>query len=264
MAKIPRFVGKSHSFDAAAVDYGSRPDYPADFYGQLHRRIGHGGSGMILDLGCGDARLAQRLAGWGHQVLALDLSAQMLAAARTRLDRLAPSRVHLVHGHAENLPILPESAEAVTIGQAFHWMRPDPVAREIARVLKPRGLWVIFWIQPQTPLSLSAQIADAQIAEVLPDYDPQAARQLDSRSRIPAHSGFLVHTWQTVFACTYRLEEYAAMTASKSYVAASLSSEGLDQFKLKLLRCLEQSQPDLVVTERYLLTAYFAKRGGQN
>ncbi len=259
--KIPRFVGEGYSFDPVAPQYGSRPDYPESFYRELCGRVRHLENGWVVDLGCGDARLAEHIAARDSKVFALDQSAQMLAAATRRLES-ARFRVHLVRGEAENLPIPRNAADVVIIGQAFHWMRKHRVAREVTRVLKPRGLWIVFWVQPQMPLPLSAQIADDLIAQVVPNYDPTMARQLDAKSQIPAGYGFQVQTWQTEFTHTYGLDDYTAMTASKSYVAASLSDEDLIRFKARLLQRLQQSGLGPGLAERYLLTACFAGRGG--
>ncbi len=74
----------------------------------------------ILDLGCGDGALTERIAAAGADVVGCDASPELLAAAAAR--GLA---VHLADGHA-----LPFEAEfdAVFSNAALHWMRRDPGA----------------------------------------------------------------------------------------------------------------------------------------
>jgi trans-aconitate methyltransferase len=70
----------------------------------------------ILDLGCGDGVLTQKIAAAGAEVVAVDAAPEMVAAARARgLD------ARLVGGG--NLAFEGES-DAVFSNAALHWMRP--------------------------------------------------------------------------------------------------------------------------------------------
>jgi trans-aconitate methyltransferase len=90
----------------------------------------------ILDLGCGDGQLTQRLAASGAMVRGFDASAQMVAAARSR-------GVEVDEGSAESLPYPDEIFDAVFSNAALHWMRdPDAVLAEVHRVLKSGGRFV--------------------------------------------------------------------------------------------------------------------------
>ena len=89
----------------------------------------------ILDLGCGDGALTQRLLEAGAEVVGIDGSAEMIAAARA-----AGIDAHVVDGH-----VLGFDAEfdAVFSNAALHWMtRPDEVIAGVARALKPGGRFV--------------------------------------------------------------------------------------------------------------------------
>jgi SAM-dependent methyltransferase len=70
------------------------------FYRRLAREM-CGGPGRILELACGSGRLTTQLARDGHHVVAMDLSAAMLARAAERVLRLprpARERISLVRG----------------------------------------------------------------------------------------------------------------------------------------------------------------------
>ena len=89
----------------------------------------------ILDLGCGDGVLTERLVAAGASVLGTDIEDDMLAAARKRgLD------VRKLDGQA--LDFGPEF-DAVFTNAALHWM-PDQaaVAAGVFRALKPGGRFV--------------------------------------------------------------------------------------------------------------------------
>ena len=90
----------------------------------------------ILDLGCGDGQLTQRIAATGAIVTGLDNSPQMAAAAR----KLG---IAVEEGNAEKMPFASSSFDAVFSNAALHWVREqDAMLAEVRRVLKPGGRFV--------------------------------------------------------------------------------------------------------------------------
>jgi trans-aconitate methyltransferase len=89
----------------------------------------------ILDLGCGDGFLTQRISESGATVVAVDSSSQMIAAAKQRgLD------ARLINGEA--LPFTGEF-DAVFSNAALHWMNDhQAVIQGVYRALKPGGRFV--------------------------------------------------------------------------------------------------------------------------
>jgi trans-aconitate methyltransferase len=89
----------------------------------------------ILDLGCGDGALTEKLVAAGAEVVAVDASEKQVAAARARgLD----ARV----ARAEALPFAAEF-DAVFSNAALHWMRDaDAVLASVHRALLPGGRFV--------------------------------------------------------------------------------------------------------------------------
>lgn len=89
----------------------------------------------ILDLGCGDGVLTEKLAAAGADVLGIDSSAEMIAAAQER--GLNVRRID-----AEKLDFVDEF-DAVFSNAALHWMlQPDAVIEGVARALKSGGRFV--------------------------------------------------------------------------------------------------------------------------
>ena len=89
----------------------------------------------ILDLGCGDGVLTEKIAQAGASVLGVDAGPDMVAAARARgLDaRIADG---------QKLPFFGEF-DAVFSNAALHWMRDqDAVLAGVRRALKPGGRFV--------------------------------------------------------------------------------------------------------------------------
>src|SRR5512142_2028530 len=89
----------------------------------------------ILDLGCGDGALTEKLVAMGCTVVGVDGSAEQVAAARARgLD------CHVMDG--EQLTFNNEF-DAVFSNAALHWMkRADAVIAGVWRALKPGGRFV--------------------------------------------------------------------------------------------------------------------------
>ncbi|GAB2642118.1 class I SAM-dependent methyltransferase [Prescottella soli] len=112
----------------------------------------------ILEVGCGSAPCARWLAGQGADVVGLDISMGMLARGREAMERSGP-RVPLVQAGAEALPFASESFDlACSAFGAVPFVADSAlVMQEVARVLRPGGLWVfavnhpIRWIFPDDP-----------------------------------------------------------------------------------------------------------------
>jgi trans-aconitate methyltransferase len=90
----------------------------------------------ILDLGCGDGQLTQRIAATGARVSGVDASPQMVAAARSR-------GIEAEEASAEALPYPDASFDAVFSNAVLHWVRDqDAMLAQVRRVLKPGGRFV--------------------------------------------------------------------------------------------------------------------------
>ncbi|MFZ0339444.1 MAG: methyltransferase domain-containing protein [Terracidiphilus sp.] len=90
----------------------------------------------ILDLGCGDGQLTERIAATGAVVTGIDASPNMVAAARAR-------GIDAKEGSAESLPFPDQSFDAVFSNAVLHWVRgQDAMMTEVRRVLRPGGRFV--------------------------------------------------------------------------------------------------------------------------
>jgi ubiquinone/menaquinone biosynthesis C-methylase UbiE len=101
----------------------------------------------VGDLGCGTGQLASALAPFVSRVIAVDRSAEMLAAARRRL-RDWPA-VELRRGDLEALPVVDAELDAAMVMLVLHHV-PDPAAvlRDAARALRPGGRLLVLDMLP--------------------------------------------------------------------------------------------------------------------
>lgn len=102
---------------------------------------------VVGDLGCGTGQMAETLAPFVKQVIAVDSSAAMLKAARKRLG--AFDHVDVQRGTMETLPIDDKRLDAATVVLVLHHL-PDPakVLGEVARVTKKNGRLLIVDMLP--------------------------------------------------------------------------------------------------------------------
>jgi SAM-dependent methyltransferase len=118
-----------------AADYAANARFVSDLAEPVVELLEPRAGERILDIGCGDGALTERIAAVGAQVVGIDPSPAMLAAARARgLD-----------ARSMDAGALPFSGEfdAVFTNAVLHWI-PDltPVLAGVRRALKPGGRFV--------------------------------------------------------------------------------------------------------------------------
>jgi ubiquinone/menaquinone biosynthesis C-methylase UbiE/DNA-binding transcriptional ArsR family regulator len=103
----------------------------------------------LLDLGTGTGRMLELFAGDIERGLGLDLSLDMLALARARLDRAGLKHCSVRQGDIYDLALPRDSFDAVIIHQVLHFLDDSPRAiREASRVLRPGGRLLVVDFAP--------------------------------------------------------------------------------------------------------------------
>jgi len=154
------------SFEAVAEQYErARPTYADDALRWLAERIGIAPGRRVLDLAAGTGKLTRQLVALGASVVAVEPGDAM----RALLERVVPEAEPLV-GSAEAIPLADASVDAITVGQAYHWFRPEEALAEMHRVLRPGGAVALLWNQwdEEDPLQ-------REIDELLEPLRPPAA-----------------------------------------------------------------------------------------
>ncbi|MDH4869907.1 methyltransferase domain-containing protein [Pseudomonas sp. BN515] len=107
----------------------------------LQAEVAGRGDARVLDLGCGAGHVAFQVAPLVGEVVAYDLSAQMLDVVASAASQRGLRNVVTQQGMAEALPFADASFEFVfSRYSAHHWSDLGVALREVRRVLKPGGV----------------------------------------------------------------------------------------------------------------------------
>jgi SAM-dependent methyltransferase len=153
----------------------ARPEYPPAAIAWLAAELDLRAGRTVVDLAAGSGKLTRPLATLGCEVIAIEPVAEMRAA-------IGPA-ARALDGTAEAMPLPDDSADVVTVGQAFHWFDGPKALAEIERVLRPGGALALVWNRRP---SESSQL-HAAISEIIAPY----------RSDAPAHAS---GAWREAFA----------------------------------------------------------------
>ncbi|MEM2925438.1 MAG: class I SAM-dependent methyltransferase [Methanocellales archaeon] len=131
-------------YDKLAKDYDQRYQNPELAYMHsvedevLLKKV----KGIVFDIGCGTGRQSILLANCGYRVIGIDISLEMIKIARTKSG--GNFNVDFLIASAEALPFKSCSANSVIsiFGALNHVVRYKQAFEEIARVLKPKGIFI--------------------------------------------------------------------------------------------------------------------------
>ncbi len=148
------FEGLPSDYDrmGTLLSFGQDPRWRRELVRAIAPRAGD----RILDVATGTGLVAQQLARAAPcEIVGLDQSEPMLAAARARLDRDPDlsARVSLVVGQAERLPFDDHEFDALSFTYLLRYVDDRAATmRELARVIKPSGrIGMVEFAVPQSP-----------------------------------------------------------------------------------------------------------------
>lgn len=249
-------------FGRTADDYARhRAGFPPRLFDRLSaERVVRPGM-RLLDLGCGTGSLARGFARRGLRVTGLDVSAELIAAARA-LDREAGVEIRYIEGAAEATGEPAESFDVVTAGQCWHWFERDRAAAEVRRLLVPGGHAVIAhfdWVP------LPGNVVDAT-ERLIRAHNPAWAmhggtgihpRWLADLSR----AGFLdLETFSFDVEVGYAHAGWRGRIRASAGISASLDPDAVERFDRELADLLRRRFPDDPLTVPHRCWAVVGRR----
>jgi len=131
---------RANSFGPAAELYDRvRPSYPSEAIEWALSPLG-AGAWRVMDVGAGTGIMTRQLVALGHEVIAVEPDEQM----RARLAQTTLVATPLA-GRAEAIPLPDASVDGAVAAQAYHWFDRDRAHEELARVIRPGGVFAAVW-----------------------------------------------------------------------------------------------------------------------
>jgi SAM-dependent methyltransferase len=138
LVSAEQFGPRAQAYVTSAV-HASGPDLD-----WIEAHLAGRGDAAFLDVGCGGGHVAYRAAPHVRTVTACDPSADMLRVVGATAAERGIANLRTARGPAERLPFDDGSFDiAATRFSAHHWGDLDAGLREVARVLKPNGLFLV-------------------------------------------------------------------------------------------------------------------------
>jgi SAM-dependent methyltransferase len=166
---LTRFSGFADLYDS------NRPMAPARL-GPLLARYAGRDRPVVVDLGSGTGLSSRWAAGWARRVIGIEPNDDMRAVA---IAQGTPG-VEYRDGVSHATGLADDSADVVIAVQAMHWMEPTSTHAEVARILRPGGVFAIVdadW--PPVSGVVAAEEAWVVVHQRVRVLEARLARRLD-------------------------------------------------------------------------------------
>ena len=95
---------------------------------------------LVVDLGSGTGLSTEVWAGRADEIVGVEPSPAM----RTIAEGRAPAEIRYVDANSTATGVSDGSVDVVTAAQSLHWMDPEPTFAEVARILRPGGVFAAY------------------------------------------------------------------------------------------------------------------------
>jgi SAM-dependent methyltransferase len=230
-----------------------RVPYPQALLRNLVERAGVTGGGRLLDLACGPGRVALALVSSFREVWAIDLEPEMIEVGQQEATQRGVNTITWMVGKAEDVQAAPASFELITIGEAFHRLDQQLLAKQALQWLQPgcclASLGSYGMMEGTEPWQrIVADIARRWINRVRPSGDGSAQPKPGSG---PTHyelvlreTGFEdVASYQFVEGHTWTIETIIGNLYSTSFCSKKVLGDNSEAFEADLRAALLAQNP---------------------
>jgi ubiquinone/menaquinone biosynthesis C-methylase UbiE len=139
-ANVERFSGFAELYDSF------RPKPPYEIVNLLVQLSASARPALVVDIASGTGLSTVIWCGRAAEIVGIEPNPDMREEAARRLASIAHggSAVRFVDGVSTATGLKDASADIVTVSQALHWMEPEPSFAEIARILRPGGIFAAY------------------------------------------------------------------------------------------------------------------------
>lgn len=137
-------------FDRIALLSGEHWDHNAQYHGYLLGRVpAH--CRRALEIGCGTGEFSRLLAGRAAEVVAMDLSAQMIRLAKAR-SKLYPN-IDFVAGDVMTYQFPDNQFDCIATLTTLHHLPIEIILRNVRKALKPGGVFLCLDLYQRSTLT---------------------------------------------------------------------------------------------------------------
>jgi SAM-dependent methyltransferase len=226
-----------------------RLPYPDAMIADLVERAAPSGRGRLLDLACGTGQLVFPLAPWFADVWAVDSEPDMIRMVRAKAAAAGPgARIQAGVAAAEELRAEPGSFELIVIGNAFHRLPRQAVAKRAREWLQPGGHLALCWSFSPWEGTLEWQRAFGGLLDRwktalgathrVPARHAQARRELPDAELLMDRGFQLAERYEFAVEQQWTLPELAGLIRSTSFLPASVLAEHGAEFDADLAAAL--------------------------
>lgn len=137
-AHIQRFEGLANVYDRY------RPHPPAVLIDILCQLAEVARPHLVVDIGSGTGLSTVLWADHADEVIGVEPGDDMRTQAEHRTAQQGATNVHYIAGTSSATTLPDGCADIVTISQALHWMEPTSTFAEVARILRPGGIFAAY------------------------------------------------------------------------------------------------------------------------
>ena len=186
------------TFNQAAPNYTTSPIHAAGpDLAEMLKTAALTGNEVVLDAGTGTGHTALYFAPHVAQVIAVDLSAQMIVQGQQLAAQRGIGNVEFRHGDVERLPFADGSFDLITPRySAHHWPNLPVALQEFRRLLRPGGQVLVGDIVSWDDYTLDTHF---QAIELLRDASHVRDHTVRQWLELLAGAGFaadVAHTWE--------------------------------------------------------------------
>lgn len=133
------WTGRASSYDRV------RPSPPPALPDLLTQLIDMPRPALVVDLGSGTGLSTMIWGGRAERVIGIEPNADMRNEAKRKIEGYSyAAHIEYREGVAHQTGLPDGCANIVTASQSFHWMEPTTTLAEIARILRPGGLFAAY------------------------------------------------------------------------------------------------------------------------
>jgi SAM-dependent methyltransferase len=248
----PNFAANLYHGTAESYDR-FRLTYPRVLTEDLLGRVHPSWQGRLLDLACGTGQLAFALQGSFAEIWAVDQDLDMVRLVEGKAAR-GGHTIRAIVSSAEDLSAEADSFELITIGNAFHRLRRDQVARRAFGWLCRGGHLALCWSsspwtgqarwQEELNAVLDQWRSHLSVHDRLPQ-DWEGARRAKPDVSVLADAGFeSIGRYEFQVEHRWTMAELAGFVYSTSFLAAPLFGDQGSAFEADLANRLESHLRD--------------------